>query len=488
MKIFKSGSKFYLDFRFKDKRFRLIAFETEKTSQSLAHTIGRLIDIYHSNDCISLELQRAIDCMPSRIVRKLNGIGLLSEARTAGKNRLADHLSSFMGSLKIKRCSDRHLSLVESMVKRICQQCKFDVISDLDAVSFTSFVNGLNNAVKTKRHYIAVFKQFAKYLHETGRLPKNNFKLIKTPKVLQSDQVHARRALTADEVARLINAAGTGKPFRGISGAERALLYRLSIETGLRYNETKTLKVSDFDFKDCTVQIQDGNEKARRGAVLPLRQSTAGMIKDFLRNKTPQSTAFTLKKGYLMIQTDLAAAGIPYRDEAGRFCDFHSLRHSTASLLIQTGANPKVIQSLMRHTDINLTMSKYTHLYAGQQRETIEKLPDFVVQQDKAIMTGTDNCIVENQAKIYCPKTAHESEKSRTIPNNSCNAGALRNSGFEPLNRKETPFSERESRPLFSGEKSGRQDLNLRPLDPQSNALAKLRYAPLKHQFYTLNR
>jgi len=33
----------------------------------------------------------------------------------------------------------------------------------------------LTNAVKTKRHYIAVFKQFAKWLHDTGRLSKKQF-------------------------------------------------------------------------------------------------------------------------------------------------------------------------------------------------------------------------------------------------------------------------------------------------------------------------
>ena len=85
MKTTKSGSKYILDFRFRDKRFRLIAFETEKQSKRLADTIERLMEIYHSNDSLPLELQRAIDCMPSRIVRKLGNIGLLSAARIAGK-------------------------------------------------------------------------------------------------------------------------------------------------------------------------------------------------------------------------------------------------------------------------------------------------------------------------------------------------------------------------------------------------------------------
>ena len=477
MKISKNNNKFHLDFRFRDERFRIIAFEAEKPSQRLANTIGQLINYYHSNELIPLDLQRAVDCLPLRIVKKLGKIGLLSEARTAGKNRLSGHLDSFVESLKVKQCSDRHLSLVENMIKHICKECKFDVISDLDANRFTAFVNGLNLAVKTKRHYIAGIKQFTKWLHDTGKLSKNNFRLIKTPKVLQSDQVHARRALTADEVARLIQAAEASKPFRSITGAERALIYRLAVETGLRFNEIKTLKVSDFDFKAGTVEVRDENEKARRGAILLLRQSTADEIKQFLRNKTSQSAAFLLKKGYLMMKTDLETAGIPYKVD-GTFADFHSLRHSTASLLIQTGASPKVVQTLMRHTDLNLTMQKYTHLYTGQQRQTIENLPDFIVHQDKAAKTGTDDCIAENQSKIYCPKTAHQSENLRTIPNNSSGAITSGNSGFGLLNHKETAFSNNECRPAFSAKKSGRQDSNLRPLDPQSNALAKLRYAP----------
>ena len=401
MKVLKNGSKYTLDFRFRDKRFRLTAFETEKQSKRIADTIERLMEIYHSNDSMSLDIQRAVDCMPSRIVRKLGNIGLLSAARTMGKNRLEDHLCNFMDNLKIKGSTEKHLNRIENRIKRICKACGFKVISDLDASRFTAYMNGLNLAVKTKRHYIATMKQFTQWLNDTGRLSKNNFKLIKTPKVLQRDQVHPRRALTANEVARLIRAAENGRPFRSISGAERALIYRLAVESGLRFNEIVTLKVSDFNFDDCTIQVRDGNEKARRGAILPLRKSTADMIKEFLSNKTPQAIAFTAKKGYLMIKPDLKAAGIPYEVD-GKFADFHSLRHSTASLLIRTGANVKTIQTLMRHSTADLTLSKYSHIYAGQQRETIESLPDFVVKQDKAIMTGTFDCIAQNRADKNC--------------------------------------------------------------------------------------
>ena len=109
----------------------------------------------------------------------------------------------------------------------------------------------------------------------------------------------------------------------------------------------------------------------------------------------------------------------------------------------------------MRHTDLNLTMSRYAHLYAGQQRETIENLPDFVVQQESAAMTGTYDCVGENQGKIYCPKTAQTSEKFPTKSNTSYDVQPSRNSGFNATNSKETAFLYAKTPPAFSGQKIG---------------------------------
>ncbi len=461
MKISKSGKKYVLDFRFRDGRFRLVAFEDEKASRRLSDTVERLMDISYNNDVMPLDLQRAIDCMPPRIVRKLGTIGILSAARTAGKNRLEDHLGDFVNSLAIKRPTRQHLAQTKKMLKRVFADCRFNVISDLDPDRFIAFINGLNTAAKTKKHYTALMKQFAQWLHDTGRLPKNHFRLIKAPKVLQADQVHPRRALSADEVARLIHAAETGESWWSISGRERALIYRLAVESGLRLNEIRTLKTEDFDFVRCTVTVQDSNEKARRGATLPLRAATAALIQDFLGNKTPQARAFTVKKGSLMIQVDLKKAGIPYEID-GKYCDFHSLRHSTASLLIQTGANIKTVQTIMRHTTAELTLQKYSHLYAGQQRETIESLPDFQIQQAEAVKTGTDDReIAQNLLPKNCQNSANRPENNRTIPNNSKNAEMIGKGHFEAIEGQIAAFSGEKLTPLISGENWAIQDSNL---------------------------
>ena len=102
-----------------------------------------------------------------------------------------------------------------------------------------------------------------------------------------------------------------------------------------------------------------------------------------------------------MLQADLADAGIPYVDDAGRYADFHSLRHSTGSLLAASGAHPKVVQSIMRHSDINLTMSLYTHTLRGQEAKAVENLPDLSLPtKESQSATGTDDQPVGTYKKL----------------------------------------------------------------------------------------
>jgi hypothetical protein len=100
-----------------------------------------------------------------------------------------------------------------------------------------------------------------------------------------------------------------------------------------------------------------------------------------------------------------------YTDSVGRFADFHALRHSCGSLLAATGAHPKVAQAIMRHSDINLTLSRYSHVYAGQEAGAVAALPDLdeapVRQSAKA--TGTDSATAQAvqaaQDAPGCPRT-----------------------------------------------------------------------------------
>ena len=130
----------------------------------------------------------------------------------------------------------------------------------------------------------------------------------------------------------------------------------------------------------------------------PLRPDTAALLKDFFKGKMPNVKAFggtckrLTKRTSDMIKADLADAGIPYVDDAGRYADFHGLRHTTGSLLAATGTHPKVTQSIMRHSDINLTMTRYSHTLAGQEAKAVADLPDLSLpSSERQAATGTDD-------------------------------------------------------------------------------------------------
>src|SRR5439155_4976937 len=95
-----------------------------------------------------------------------------------------------------------------------------------------------------------------------------------------------------------------------------------------------------------------------------------------------------------MLRGDLAAAGIPYRDGAGRVADFHALRHSYITLLERSGVSPKMAQKLARHSDIRLTMNVYTHAQLHDLAGAVEGLPALLATSERGAMTlaatGTD--------------------------------------------------------------------------------------------------
>ncbi len=209
-----------------------------------------------------------------------------------------------------------------------------------------------------------------------------------------TDQQHDRRALEPDELRRLLETVVSSPKSFGMDGYERYLLYSFAAETGLRANEIRNLRVGSFDFKSCTVKVKAGYSKRRRQDAISLRADTAAELKEFFKDKLPTVKAFggtykrLTKRTSDVIKGDLLDAEIPYVDDAERYADFHSLRHTTGSLLAASGVHPKVAQSIMRHSKIDLTMTQYTHVLRGQESEAVAKLPNLSLPGRKKKATG----------------------------------------------------------------------------------------------------
>jgi integrase len=66
---------------------------------------------------------------------------------------------------------------------------------------------------------------------------------------------------------------------------------------------------------------------------------------------------------------------------------FHDLRHSAATILLNMGMNMKVIQELLGHSDIAITLGLYSHLLPSMQKDVMSKWDD-VFGQDEGDVKG----------------------------------------------------------------------------------------------------
>jgi integrase len=74
-------------------------------------------------------------------------------------------------------------------------------------------------------------------------------------------------------------------------------------------------------------------------------------------------------------QSLLKKAGLPK-------IDFHDLRHSAATILLVMGVHPKIVQELLGHSTISMTLDTYSHLLPTIQKEAAEKMDQAFKQDD----------------------------------------------------------------------------------------------------------
>ena len=102
------------------------------------------------------------------------------------------------------------------------------------------------------------------------------------------------------------------------------------------------------------------------------------------------------------------------KNHEGESFDFHALRHTCGGWLAMSGAHPKSIQSVMRHSSIVLTMDTYGHLIPGQEAETVARFSDQMGNDQPNVMraTGTMDEMAGGSDKPSEKRSGRRSESS----------------------------------------------------------------------------
>lgn len=332
--------------------------------------------------------------------RRRRGLVDPQEVRAAEHRRrpIQEHLEAFERSLS--DTTVKHTKLTLSRVKLIVAGCSFTTIGEVTPELVRDFLNKDRKlrklGARTYNHYLQAFDEFCNWLVKMNRLTANPISSL-DPLNTEVDIRHKRRALTEDEVKKLVNSArNSDEVIQCFDGEQRARIYLLSFMTGLRRKEIASLTPASFDLDGVTpkLTVEAACSKHRRKDELALHPELVTLLKAWLRDVPTDQALFPKlanRRTWLMVKKDLERVGIPYENEKG-IADFHAAgRHSYVTNLARAGVPLAEVRKLARHEDIHMTV-KYTHTDLEDQARALRGLDC----QWIGSVLGVPNCLSES--------------------------------------------------------------------------------------------
>lgn len=275
-------------------------------------------------------------------------------------------------------------------------------LEDVSRPQLETFLSTLADAglsPQTVARKLSALRQFFQFLYSEKLRPDNPSATLETPQLARV----LPKTLTLEDILALLEAArGDTSP----KGLRLAAMLELMYGAGLRVSELVGLKLSALQLRegsarvesDCLIVQGKGNKerlvplggKAREalGRYLEIRnvfQSSEFRVRSSVRNrKLPNSEPRTLNSPYLFPYH--RAQGYVTRQQFGVMLKElavkaqidpeklspHTLRHSFASHLLEGGADLRVIQELLGHSDIATTQI-YTHVAGERLKKLVQE-------------------------------------------------------------------------------------------------------------------
>lgn len=205
---------------------------------------------------------------------------------------------------------------------------------------------------------VSALKRFYQYFIREKQLSFNPMAHIGQPKAGQS----LPKTLSEEEVGRLLLAPDLDDPIGLRDKAMLELLYA----TGLRVSELVGLRIEQINLRQAVVFVKGKGNKER---LVPMGEEAQDWIERFIKEGRPQlikhatDFVFPSKRGIGMTRQTFWHRIKHYAIIAEVKSDLspHTLRHAFATHLINHGADLRVVQMMLGHSDLSTTQI-YTHV------------------------------------------------------------------------------------------------------------------------------
>ena len=263
-------------------------------------------------------------------------------------------VDEYAADLHARKCGFKYVENTQRQILKPVEFCGWRTIADVKSADFIRWRSAnAKSSPKTLNLYLASLNGFFAWLRETERTEVDPLSRVKKANGSR-DVRRKRRALTDDEVPRLLAAAPAG----------RRDAYFLALWTGLRRDELKSLTWGDVLLDTEPPRILPRAETTKNCKAEPIPFHVE-VVEELRRIKGPgkSSKAQVIRMFSRMepLKADLVKAGIEFENERGR-ADFHSLRHTFNSRMAENGVPLAFAQRAMRHSDSRLTSNQYLDL------------------------------------------------------------------------------------------------------------------------------
>ncbi len=250
-------------------------------------------------------------------------------------------------------------------------------VKQIDHITIREWLSSLHAAQKKRTSVarkLAALRTFFQFLVREGLVEMNPAKLVSTPRLEKRLPNH----LSIEDAIRFIETPDTETD---LGKRDRAIL-ELLYATGVRVSELTKLDLGDIDFKNKLIRVTG---KRRKQRIVPFGDPAAHTLMSYL----PVRSAFL--KNAPPAERDSPALFLNYQGtrittrSVGRMVDKyidicagihnispHSLRHSFATHLLDSGADLRDIQELLGHARLSTTQI-YTHVSMEKLIEVYDK-------------------------------------------------------------------------------------------------------------------
>jgi integrase/recombinase XerD len=228
-----------------------------------------------------------------------------------------------------------------------------------DILNFLAAQVHAGRSPRSLSRYLSAFRQFYQWLLREGRLNEDPCVLIESPKLGRG----LPKALSEQQVTDLLESPDTSD----VLGLRNRTMLELMYATGLRVSELIALELHWINLNQGVVRVLGKGGKER---LVPLGEEAISWLQRYMKESRPEllgghdsNYVFVTRRKSGMTRQTFWHAIRKVAKEAGISQDVspHMLRHSFATHLLNHGADLRVVQMLLGHSDLSTTQI-YTHI------------------------------------------------------------------------------------------------------------------------------